>query len=261
QQAHAFILRATRADHLYTGLDLQKLGADLQPDILIQAEDLKKAGLELPDYYNDEMLLAAGKTARVLGHPVAILIYKDFDRYRRAKNASQTPGVVDYGEKTGFRELDAYGGARYIRVEGAGGSPDDVFSSMRDGAVFPDKVQGETPVWPSSQGDSPVAKAMALSEQMHKDFQQPPGDWLVLEGDYYSQSIDGSPLEPECINCWYDDKTQELQMVVGSQTPGADGAEAAGMVAASSFGLKNVVVHPCTATGYGVKEHSAFNHY
>src|SRR5690606_17563498 len=101
QQAHAFILRATQADHLYTGLDLQKLGADLQPDILIQAEDLKKAGLELPDYYNDEMLLAAGKTARFLGHPVAILIYKDFDRYRRAKNASQMPGVVGSGEKTG----------------------------------------------------------------------------------------------------------------------------------------------------------------
>lgn len=261
QQAHAFILRATQADHLYTGLDLSKLGADLQPDILVQADDLKKAKLELPDYYNDEMLLAAGKTARFLGHPVAILIYKDFDRYRRAKTASQAPGVVTYGDKTGFRELNAYGGARYIRVEGEAGSPDDVFSSMRDGAVFPDKVQGQTPAWPSSQGDSPAAKAMGLSEQMQKAFDQPSADWLVLEGDYYSQSIDGAPLEPECINCWYDGKKQELQMVVGSQTPGADGAEAAGMVAASTFGLKDIVVHPCTATGYGVKEHSAFNHY
>ncbi len=68
-QAHAFILRAAQADHRYIGLDLEALGADLQPDILIQAQDLAKAQLELPDYYSDEMLLATGKTARFLGHP------------------------------------------------------------------------------------------------------------------------------------------------------------------------------------------------
>ncbi|ERI35014.1 MULTISPECIES: xanthine dehydrogenase family protein molybdopterin-binding subunit [Alcaligenes] len=260
-QAHAFILRAAQADHRYIGLDLEALGADLQPDILIQAQDLAKAQLELPDYYNDEMLLATGKTARFLGHPVAILIYKDFDRYRRAKNASKRSAVLKYGDKTGFREIDAYGGARYIRVEGDTPGADDIFSSMKDGVVFPEKIQGNSPVWPSSKGNTNTAKAIALSEAMQERFDQPPNDWLVFDGEYYSQSIDGAPLEPECINCWYDNKNKELQMVVGSQTPGADGAEAAGIVAASQFGLENIIVHPCTATGYGVKEHSAFNHY
>ena len=261
QQAHAFILRSIKADHLYTGLDLSKLDKDLQPDVLIQAEDLAQAKIEMPAYYNDEMLLAAGKTARFLGHPVAILIYTDFDRYRRAKNASQTLELVQYGAQTGYREQDAYGGARYIRVENAEGRGDDVYSPMRDGAVFPSSINNDTPIWPSSQGDTLSAKAMRLSEQMERDFEQAPENWLVLEGDYYSQSIDGAPLEPECINCWYDKDTQELQMVLGSQTPGADGAEAAQIVSDSTFGLKNIVVHPCTSTGYGVKEHSAFNHY
>lgn len=261
QQAHAFIVRATQADHIYNGLALEKLGTDLQPDIIIQATDLQQAGIELPAYYNDEMLLAIGNNARFLGHPVAILIYKDFDRYRRAKNASQTPGLVQYGEKTDYRDQKAYGGARYIRIEGQDGMGDDIYSSMRDGAVFPDSIVQDSPNWPSSQGNSLSAKAMGLSEQIQQAFDQPPSDWLVLEGEYYSQAIDGSPLEPECINCWYDPQAQSLQMVLGSQTPGADGAEAAQMVSASKLGLQNIIVHPCTSTGYGVKEHSAFNHY
>ena len=65
---------------------MSALGADLQPDRLVTAEDLARDGVAFPAFYGDDMLLPAGKTPAYLGHAVAILIYKDFARFRFAKD-------------------------------------------------------------------------------------------------------------------------------------------------------------------------------
>jgi len=61
QQAHAFVLRSSKADRLFQGIDLSALGADLQPDRLVMAEDLARDGVAFPAFYGDDMLLPVGK--------------------------------------------------------------------------------------------------------------------------------------------------------------------------------------------------------
>jgi hypothetical protein len=42
QQAHAFLIHATKPDQTYDGIDLSALGEDLKPDRLVLHEDLVK---------------------------------------------------------------------------------------------------------------------------------------------------------------------------------------------------------------------------
>src|SRR5690606_26393691 len=92
QQSHAFMLKATKADRTFVGVDLSMLGEDLQPDKLVLQEDLIRDGLNIPQdtnmgkgFYGYNILVPKGETPPILGHPVAILIYKDFDRFDAAK--------------------------------------------------------------------------------------------------------------------------------------------------------------------------------
>jgi CO/xanthine dehydrogenase Mo-binding subunit len=88
-QAHALVLRVTRADRLYTGFDLSTLGAELKPDRVVTAADLARDDLALPEFYGTDMLLPEGKTPAHLGQAVAILIFHDFTRFRFAKSKLQ----------------------------------------------------------------------------------------------------------------------------------------------------------------------------
>jgi CO/xanthine dehydrogenase Mo-binding subunit len=86
QQSHAFIVRTTRADRTFDGIDLSLLGDELKPDVVVTAADLERDGVTFPKFYGDDMLLPVGKTPAYLGHAVAILIYHDFARFRFAKD-------------------------------------------------------------------------------------------------------------------------------------------------------------------------------
>ena len=85
QQAHALVLRVTRADRRYAGVDLSVLDADLRADRVVTSADLVRDGLSFPEFYGDDILLPEGKTPAYLGQAVAILIYHDFNRFCAAK--------------------------------------------------------------------------------------------------------------------------------------------------------------------------------
>lgn len=117
KQAHACILRVTKADRLFEGVDLSLLGDDLQPDRLVTAEDLARDGLAFPAFYGDDMLLPSGKTPAYLGRAVAILIHHDFARFRFAKDKLKfREETIKYGAVTGPLERDPQGSFRYVRV-------------------------------------------------------------------------------------------------------------------------------------------------
>src|SRR3546814_18809541 len=97
------MLRATRADVLYEGVDLSRLGADLKPDRIVTAEDLARDKVAFTEFYGADMLLPTGKTPAYLGHAVAILIYHDFARFRLAKHALQFQADVRIG-RASWRE-------------------------------------------------------------------------------------------------------------------------------------------------------------
>jgi hypothetical protein len=136
-QAHALVLRVTKADRLYTGFDISILGAELKPDRVVTAADLARDDLALPEFYGIDMLLPEGKTPAYLGQAVAILIFHDFTRFRFAKEKLRfNDAVIRYGTVTGPVERDPWGSSRFVRVGGKTPYDDDTFSPMTQGIIF-----------------------------------------------------------------------------------------------------------------------------
>ncbi len=263
KQAHAFILRVTKADRLYAGLDLSLLGDDLQPDQLVTADVLARDGLAFPAFYGDDMLLPEGKTPAYLGQAVAILVYQDFARFRFAKDALKfKDNVVRYGAETGPLERDPWGTFRFVRVGGATPSDDDTFSSLKDMPVFPVSMRKHLPVWPvGREGGKLDQQGMFFAGEIADELKSPPPEWMVMSRRYTTQSVDTSALEPDNANGWYDAATQTLHMVVPTQSPQEVADEMPRMMAKGHRTVKTLILHPCYTVGYGSKDHYNFPYY
>jgi CO/xanthine dehydrogenase Mo-binding subunit len=263
QQSHAFILRTTVADRTYEGFDLSLLGDELKPDRIVTADDLARDGLAFPAFYGDDMFLPPGKTPAYLGHAVAMLIYHDFARFRFAKDKLQFRGeIIRYGAQTGPLERDPWGTFRFVRVGGATPYDEDTFSSLKDAMLFPSAMRKHEPVWAAGNQNGKLdQQGMFHAESLQSELDHPPADWLVLERNYTTQSIDTAALEADNANCWYDVATQSLHMVVPTQGPHEVAESAAGMVAKCRFPVKNLFVHPVSTVGYGSKDHFSVPFY
>ena len=135
--------------------------------------------------------------------------------------------------KTGPLERDPWGTFRFVRVGGATPYDDDIFSSLKDAPVFPSMMRKHQPVWPDGRRARQARRAGHVPRRTDRssELDHPPADWLVLEREYSTQSIDTAALEPDNANCWYDAATQSLHMVVPTQAPHEVADSAAGMVA------------------------------
>ena len=262
QQAHALTLRVTKADRRYAGFDLSALHPDLEPDRIVTAADLKRDGLDFPSFYGKDMLLGEGETPAYLGQAVAILIYRDFARFRFAKDKLQfNDAVIRYREVTGPLQRDPWGSSRFVRVGGKTPYDEDVFSTAKDGLIFPFYEKHE-PVWPKPAADGDFgAQGMYHADGIADELIHPPAEWLVLRRDYATQSGDVAALEPDNANVWYDADKQELHLVVGTQSPQEVAEGVAAMLGTSRIGLKRLFLHPCFTVGYGSKDHTHIPYY
>jgi CO/xanthine dehydrogenase Mo-binding subunit len=244
---------------------LSLLGDELKPDRVVTAADLERDGVAFPAFYGADMLLPEGKGAAYLGHAVAILIYDDFARYRFAKDKLQfQDAVVRYGDAVPLLERDPWGSFRFVRVGGATSHDDDAFSSLKNAPVFPSAMRKRQPVWPDGVEHGKLGEqGMFYANQIKAELDNPPGDWLVLERTYHTQSVDTAALEPDNANCWYDAEKQALHLVVATQGPQEVIDSALEMLkkAAAKFPVKQLFVHPCYTVGYGSKDHYNFPFY
>ncbi|MGB9097133.1 xanthine dehydrogenase family protein molybdopterin-binding subunit [Erwinia sp.] len=263
KQAHAFILRTTRADRLFAGIDLSLLGEDLQPDTLVTAAELARDGLAFPAFYGDDMLLPEGKTPAYLGHAVAILIYHDFARFRFAKDKLKfKEEVIRYGAETGPLQRDPWGTFRFVRVGGKDAFDDDRFSSLKDMPIFPVGMKKHLPVWPEGrEGGKLDQEGMFYAASMADELTSPPEDWLVMSRRFTTQSIDTSAMEPDNANGWFDTATQTLHLVIPTQSPQEVADEMPRMLAKRHPAVKQLILHPCYTVGYGSKDHYNFPYY
>jgi CO/xanthine dehydrogenase Mo-binding subunit len=264
QQSHALALRVTVADRRYAGFDLSALGRDLAPDKVVTAADLARDGLAFPDpdYYGEDVLLPEGETPAYLGQAIALLIYRDFARFRFAKEKLQfNDAVIRYGAVTGPLQRDPWGSSRFVRVGGSTPYDDDVFSCLKQGPITPSYEKHE-PVWPNPARDGDLgAQGMYHAERIGNERLHPPADWLVLTRDYATQSGDTAALEPDNANGWYDADKQELHLVVPTQSPQEVAEGAATMLGKSRIDLKRLFLHPCFTVGYGSKDHYTMPYY
>jgi hypothetical protein len=123
--AHALLIRATDATHVFEGLDLSALGAGAQPTKIVTAEDLARAGTRAPPFYAGDLLCPVGKTPLYLGQPVALLPFETFDAYDRARVRLRQTSPIKLSAATGPLAQPNYAALRFTRVAGdAPGAPD-----------------------------------------------------------------------------------------------------------------------------------------
>jgi len=70
--SHAILVRANDATHVYTGLDLARLGGALKPSVVVTAADLDRIGTQVPEFYAGDLFCPVGTTPLYLGQPVAL---------------------------------------------------------------------------------------------------------------------------------------------------------------------------------------------
>ncbi|MDI9237312.1 molybdopterin-dependent oxidoreductase [Lysobacter sp. LF1] len=262
-QAHAMLLRVTRADHAYAGFDLSVLGEGLRPDRVVTAADLQRDGVAFPPFYGEDMLLPEGKTPAYLGHAVALLVWHDFARFRGAKNALKfRDDVIAWGARTGPLDRPPWAAFRYVRVGGATPFDDDAYSSLKDTPLFPSGFDRKRPLWPQADKSGTLgALGAAHAAAMATELATPTDGTLVLEREYFSQSIDTAALEPDNGNAWFDAATGTLHVVCATQSPQEVAEAGAKMLADSHLGVRNLVLHPCYTVGYGSKDHNPYPFY
>lgn len=299
-QAHAFFIKATKADRAFETVDLSVLGPDLQPDRLILHEDLERDGILAPQpegldegFYGKYFLLPKGETAPLLGQPVALLIYRDFDRFDAAKRRLRfETSVVKYGAETGPKPPANYGAARYVRIGGDTPSASSVFSPIQDSVIW-GGFDGNTPTWPSEsatgvfvptsvttkhRGGGGVRDPLAVARENYEPMQRgmnaaadiekaidaarKDDSKFVLERHGFSQSIDPSAMEPDNGNAWYDASTRSLHLIVAAQSP-FEVARVAALIVKDNkqFPVETIKLLTGTTVGYGSKDHSIFPFY
>ncbi len=264
EQSHAFLIHAAQADRIFEVIDLAALESDLQPDRLVTAEDLLRDRVtpHRSAFYGDVFLVPKGQTPRLLGQPVALLIYKDFARYDAAKRRIRfNDKVVRYGVVTGPKPPPHFGAARFVRLQKDNPDPDGRYAPALDATIF-GKFEGDKVAWPAADsGGNPAAKGMAATLDIEREISAAGDDALVLKRDYFSQSVDASAMEADNGIVWYDEKSRTLHLLISTQSPHEGVTGAAEMVAKTNFRVDMIDFNIGHTVGYGTKDQSVFPYF
>jgi CO/xanthine dehydrogenase Mo-binding subunit len=220
--SHAILVRAPDATHVYTGMDLARLDGALKPSVVVTAEDLAKIGTRVPEFHAGDLFCPVGKTPLYMGQPVALLIFEQFDAFDRARLALRDGTFVKSGEETGSVVVPNYGAFRFTRVAGATPEAADIYSSIQAGWVTPGRFQNTAlPVWEpfAKETQASYAKAATYGEQKRAELAAKNPALLVLDRTFETQSVDPMFLEPESGLGWYNRDGDELELVLGVQSP------------------------------------------
>lgn len=297
EQGYAFMLKASDAEHRFEGIDLSVLGDTLQPETLLMQKDLASKGLEAPTsmgsgFYGKHILLPIGETAPLLGHPVAILFYKDFDRFEQAKRKlSFEKNAVKFGAFTGPKPPANYGAGRFVRIGGKTPYDPPLFAPFQNGSIK-GGFHGNEVIWPPFEPDpelfipevikrkrgsgfedslhastldpsipaQAMDAAMVIADEIEKARGNP--DKIVLERHGFSQSIDPCAMEPDNCTAWYDASTRSLHIITATQSPAGVASAAAAMVKDNTQApVERIILLTGSTVGYGSKDYSVFPYY
>jgi CO/xanthine dehydrogenase Mo-binding subunit len=237
QDAEYFLyaIRCDRYDAIITGYDLSMLPQELQPVTIIDAQKLVDNKLNLAGNMNSPFIATIGKAADFFGQPVAMLIFPSFDVYRRAVKILQfNPAVISYGAKARIKNQVYQPSFSYVRDEG-----------QNFNYVYSADYQAR---------QAEVSKQITDAIDSHT--------WPTFSRKFYTQTIDPMFMEPEAGLAWYDPGAQQLSLVLGTQSPTGDAADAAGIFDKSVFAVKDIDLVSCyPGGGFGGRDESYFSMY
>ncbi|WP_344071652.1 xanthine dehydrogenase family protein molybdopterin-binding subunit [Streptomyces crystallinus] len=231
---HALLLRCRHVDRLFTGVDFTQLPAELRPEVVVTAADLPE-----PPYSNRvsadnvQALLPAGERADYIGQPVAIVVYGDFVRFRRAAQELRegaapvtygpppADGVAPPGEEQQIAlDLEAWTRREFTGAQRQAhylldATVPDGYSHWNRGRVGYDAAQGTF-----VRNGQPDPDAEQLFRAVEDDMAPP--DALRAVTTTFTQQIDPAFLEPEAGLAWLDRSDGTLHLVLGTQSPHGD---------------------------------------
>jgi CO/xanthine dehydrogenase Mo-binding subunit len=265
--SHAMLIRAADATHVYAGIDLARLSGALRPSVVVTANDLTRIGTHVPDFYAGDLFCPPGRTPLYLGQPVALLVFEDFDTFDEARLALRDGPLLKFGEETGPVVMPYYGAYRFTRV--AGPTPDlpDIYSPIQAGWVSPAHFQNtERPIWTplATEAGDAYAKAAAHGEQIRAELVANDPALLVLDREFETQSVDPMFLEPECGLAWYDPSRNNLELVLGVQSPYEAASSVAFLLSEARAPFKPARINAQFAYlggGFGGRDHTPFPLY
>jgi CO/xanthine dehydrogenase Mo-binding subunit len=265
--AHAILVRAPDATHVYTGIDLARLTGASKPTVVVTAADLVRAGTRVPEFYAGDLLCPVGRTPIYLGQPVALLIFEEFDAFDQARLKIRDSGFVKFAEETGAVVMSDYGAHRFTRVAGATPEAPDVYSPVLAGWVSPGKFQNaERPVWTplAIETGAAYAEAAIYGEQIRAELAATNPALLMLDREFETQSVDPVFLEPESGLGWYNAGTKNLELVLGVQSPYDAAEELADMFGNARAPFKPAHIKTLFAYmggGFGGRDRTPFPFY
>ena len=215
--SHALLLRTADAMHVYRGLDLSPLSRALKPAAIVTADHLAQMGTRVPQFYAGDLFCPVGKTPLYLGQPIALLIFENFDAFDQARLALRDHPFAKFGEETGPVEMPNYAAFRFTRLGGPTPEAADIYSPVKNGWVSPGKFQKaqntEIPIWPRLPIPTGAAYAEAadIGAKIRAELASNDPSLLMLERQFYTQSVDPMFLEPESGLGWYDFERQDAR--------------------------------------------------
>ncbi|WFU25148.1 molybdopterin-dependent oxidoreductase [Bradyrhizobium sp. CB1717] len=224
--AHALLVRAAWIDRRFKSLNIDRLGLENRPEIVITAEELTARGMDntagMAAGTGMQQLCPIGHVPQFLSQPLAILVFHDFLTYRRAaQQLREDRSIVSYGEielaaaeKSTQELLDDW---RTLVAPAALSTqhyllslPPNQLSSQFDNGPLRRK-EGRF-----FRGDAPDATAEAIYNGLST---MKPGA-LVVETTTFTQQIDPAFLEPESGLAAVVNGT--LTILTGTQSPYGD---------------------------------------
>jgi CO/xanthine dehydrogenase Mo-binding subunit len=262
--AHALLVRAPDATHVYIGMDLARLSGALKPTVIVTAAEIDGIGLTVPAFYAGDLFCPLGKTPLYMGQPVALLIFATFDAFDRARLALRDNTFVRFGEETGPVSMPPFAAFRFTRVAGATPDAPDVYSPVMAGWVSPGRIQNtEIPVWApfAKETTDPYGVAARHGEAIRATLDANNPDLLVLDRQFDTQSIDPVFLEPEAGLGWYDSKSKQLELVLGVQSPYDTTESISELLGKAIAAFRPARIHSNYAHmggGFGGRDHTPF---
>ncbi|CAH1662477.1 CO/xanthine dehydrogenase Mo-binding subunit [Hyphomicrobiales bacterium] len=267
ETAHALLVRVPDATRIYQGIDLAALDAASRPTVVVTAEDLVKAGVQVPAFYTGDLFCPAGQTPLYLGQPVALLLFTSFDAYDRARTAFRNGNLLRFGAETGPIKQPNYAALRFTRIAGPTPNAPDVYSPVQEGWVGPGFTESSgRPIWkplPMAQGGN-YAKGAAYGEEIRQSLATPAPGLFVLDRSFETQSIDPMFLEPESGLAWYEPGSRTLDILLGVQSPFEAASSVAFLLGEAQPGFKPARINARFASiggGFGGRDHTPFPLY
>ncbi|KUY55290.1 aldehyde oxidase [Burkholderia sp. RF2-non_BP3] len=263
QENWLYALRCDRVDAVYQGYDLGVLPHELRPiaivdNALLSARRIKLAPGPDPIANQDIYWLArVGYPADCYGQPAALLIFENFDIYRRARKLLDfNRGVIRYGAPVGTGQaapVVPYSPVTvYVRDDARRFSYVDNYQT--DGNGKPTAKYLEEREAAVANIDATIASHAAA------------GTWIGIRatGDegFETPAMDPMFMEPEAGLAWYDASASKISLVLGTQSANDDANGACALFDGSAVAVKEAQVIACyPGGGFGGRDKSYFPLY